>query len=162
MNDFSHLYVFNLRGNQRTSGKDVQTGRGNIFGGGSRAPIAITVMVKNPSHQGECELRYHDIGDNLSREDKLAIIKEFGSIAKIDWKPITPNEDGDWINQRDPAFDKFIPLGTKRGDVREVVFNTHSMGVGTSRDPWAYNSSRLNLKASGKTWGVWLRDTTSR
>ncbi|MDA7982654.1 MAG: DEAD/DEAH box helicase family protein [Alphaproteobacteria bacterium] len=148
--DFSHLYVFNLRGDARTSGEKRKTEGGNIFGGGSRAQVAITVMVKDPSHQGECELRYHDIGDSLTREKKLAVIKEFGCIEKIDWQRITPDESGDWINQRDPAFDKFVSLGDKKkGEgAAGAVFNTYSRGVATGRDFWSYNTSRGEVEAN--------------
>ena len=145
MEDFSHLYVFNLRGNIRL--RDKREG-GNVFGQSSQALIAITVMVKDPAHDGGCELHYHDIGDSLSREDKLAIIKKAVSIEKIDWTPITPNERGDWINQRDPAFDKFISLGDKRGDTSEVVFNIYSAGVKTGRDPWSCNASRREVEGN--------------
>jgi predicted helicase len=44
--DFSSIYVFNLRGNQRTSGELSRKEGGKIFGSGSRTPIAITILVK--------------------------------------------------------------------------------------------------------------------
>jgi len=44
--EFSSIYVFNLRGNQRTSGELSRREGGKIFGSGSRTPIAITVLVK--------------------------------------------------------------------------------------------------------------------
>lgn len=46
--EFSSLYVFHLRGNQRTSGETSRREGGKIFGSGSRAPIAISLLVKNP------------------------------------------------------------------------------------------------------------------
>ncbi|RME61323.1 damage-inducible protein, partial [Candidatus Parcubacteria bacterium] len=141
--EFSHLYVFSLRGNQRTSGEESRKEGGKIFGSGSRAPIAITLMVKDPSHTGPCELYYHDIGDYLSREEKLAIIENAASIEGLEWRRITPNEEGDWINQRDPAFDRFIALGDKSGEEEgKVVFEVYSSGVKTNRDAWVYNFSR--------------------
>jgi predicted helicase len=44
--EFSSIYVFNLRGNQRTSGELSRREGGKIFGSGSRTPIAITILVK--------------------------------------------------------------------------------------------------------------------
>ena len=44
--EFDKIYVFNLRGNQRTSGELSRREGGKIFGSGSRTPIAITVLVK--------------------------------------------------------------------------------------------------------------------
>lgn len=46
--EFSSIYVFNLRGNQRTSGELSRKEGGKIFGSGSRTPISITLLVKNP------------------------------------------------------------------------------------------------------------------
>jgi predicted helicase len=44
--EFSSIYVFNLRGNQRTSGEVSRKEGGKIFGSGSRTPVAITILVK--------------------------------------------------------------------------------------------------------------------
>ena len=44
--EFSSIYVFNLRGNQRTSGELSRKEGGKIFGSGSRTPISITLLVK--------------------------------------------------------------------------------------------------------------------
>jgi len=137
--DYSHLYVFNLRGNARTQGEARRKEAGGIFGEGSRAPVAITLMVKDPAHTGPCELHYHDIGDYLSREDKLDRIEDFDSIEGIDWQRLMPNEQGDWINQRNPEFEKFIPLGEKFTDDLNTIFGIYSLGVTTNRDAWVYN-----------------------
>ena len=55
-------------------------------------------------------IHYHDIGDYLSREEKLKIIDDFGDIAHIDWQLLTPDQHGDWLNKRDSEFDSYIPL----------------------------------------------------
>ena len=145
--EYSQLYIFNLRGNQRTSGEESRREGGKIFGSGSRTPVAISIMVKDPAHTGPCELSYYDIGDYLSREKKLNWIEKFGSIDGIDWQTITPNAEGDWINQRDPAFDTFIPLGEKKHE-SQAVFDIYSLGVSTARDAWVYNMSRASLAAN--------------
>ncbi|MBL7808446.1 MAG: DEAD/DEAH box helicase [Saprospiraceae bacterium] len=49
--EFSAIYVFNLRGNQRTSGELSRKEGGKIFGSGSRTPIAITFLVKKPENK---------------------------------------------------------------------------------------------------------------
>lgn len=144
-NDFSHLYLFNLRGDQRTSGEQSKREGGKIFGSGSRTPVAITIMVKDPHHDGPCRLYYHDIGDYLNQEEKLAIVDQFASIDAVDWQRLRPNAEGDWINQRDPAFDFFVPLGDKDNSSPEVIFDFYSYGVITSRDQWAYDSSAAKL-----------------
>ena len=143
--EYSQLYIFNLRGNARTQGEERRREGGGIFDAGSRTPVAISIMVKDPSHKGECQLLYHDIGDCLTREEKLSIIEEFGNVNSIEWQRIKPNDEGDWINQRDPEFDNFIPLGSKKKDSK-TVFDIYSQGVATKRDSWAYNMNHKNLE----------------
>lgn len=142
VDEFSTIYCFNLRGNQRTSGETSRMEGGKIFGSGSRASIAITLLIKNPEANKKGQLFYHDIGDYLSRDEKLKIISEFGSISGIQWKKLKPNASHDWINQRDPAFDTFIPIGDKKSG---AIFKLYSRGLETARDAWIYNFSKQCL-----------------
>lgn len=142
--EFSKLYVYNLRGNARTSGETRKREAGNVFGGGSRTPVTICVLVKDPSHTGEAVLHYRDIGDYLSREEKLDIISQEGSIAHTEWEVIVPNEAADWINQRDEKYDTYQPIGdkaTKGKPNTPGVFQLYSNGLKSNRDPWVYNFS---------------------
>lgn len=144
--EFTSIYVLNLRGNQRTSGELSRKEGGKIFGSGSRTPIAITFLVKNPAKKGQkAVIHYHDIGDYLTREQKLKIVKEFRSISsrKLDWQIITPNDKADWINQRDGVFDSLIPLfsNKKFNQQAQSVFSTYYLGICTNRDAWAFNFS---------------------
>lgn len=143
--EFSSIWVFNLRGNQRTSGEVSRKEGGKIFGSGSRTPIAITLLVKNPKAETEkAVIHYYDIGDYLSREEKLAIIKKFGAIANpaMDWRILQPNEHGDWLSQRNDVFDTFIPLGDKSEKNSIFIKDIYCRGLETSRDSWVYNSSK--------------------
>jgi predicted helicase len=150
-NEFSAVYVFNLRGNQRTSGETSRREGGKVFGQGSRTPIAVTLLVKNAIDSGSFVLHYHDIGDYLSRDDKLTTIRDFGSIASISWQSITPNAAGDWINQRDTTFATFAPLGDKKNVVVSPLFSIYSQGVSTKRDAWAHNCSRSAILSNMKS-----------
>jgi len=145
--EFSSIYVFNLRGNQRTSGELSRKEGGKIFGSGSRTPIAITILVKRTDiDRKKAKIYYHDIGDYLSREDKLRIVKSFGSIANpvMGWKELEPNEHGDWINHRSEAYSSFISLGDKYNKRNKATFFTpyYSNGVKTNRDVWLTNFNK--------------------
>ena len=113
--EFSSVYVLNLRGNQRTQGERSRREGGKVFGQGSRAAVAITILVRNPdaAHEG-CRILYRDIGDYLNREEKLAILRNMGSIAGIeDWREITPDPHHDWVGQRSEEFQGLYPIGSK-------------------------------------------------
>ncbi|MEA0738322.1 N-6 DNA methylase [Xanthomonas campestris pv. campestris] len=146
--EFSSLYIFHLRGNQLTSGETSRKEGGKIFGSGSRAPIAISLLVKNPGAQVHGQILFHDIGDYLSREDKLEKIFGYATVAGIDqWCRITPDAHGDWIKQRSDGFSKFIVLGDKKGGELKL-FDNFSLGVVTNRDAWAYSASQKNLASN--------------
>lgn len=150
--EYSSVYVFNLRGNQRTSGELSRKEGGKIFGSGSRTPISITFLIKNPKKKGKATIYYHDIGDYLSREQKLKKISEFDSVdsSKLQWEIVAPNEKGDWINQRGDVFDSLILLGDKDNKANKLtLFNAvYARGIGSSRDSWAYNYSRQKMLES--------------
>lgn len=147
--EFTSLYVFNLRGNARTSGEQRRMEKGNVFGEGSRTPVAISILVRNPDKKSPGELHYHDIGDYLSREEKLSIVAGFRSLNGLHrerkWERMQPNANHDWINQRDPAFERFVSLGDKKDDEAKTVFESYSCGVKTCRDVWCYNFARSNV-----------------
>lgn len=146
--EFATIYVYNLRGNQRTAGDLSKREGGKIFDSGSRSTVAVTFLVKKPGHTGPATIHYRDIGDYLSRDEKLDIVAS-ADLALLDWQPIAPNDAGDWINQRGGKFATYRPLGDKGNPA--AIFRTHSAGLKTNRDAWVYNSSAATLDASVQT-----------
>lgn len=148
VDEYSDLYVFHLRGNQRTKGELSRKEGGKIFGSGSRAPIAISVLVKNPKALKHGQIHFHDIGDYLDQKQKLTIIRDYASINGITnakgWQTINPDENNDWLDQVDKSFEKYPVLGAKRGD-EKGLFKNYSQGILSARDAWAYNSSQSKL-----------------
>jgi predicted helicase len=147
--EFSSIYIFHLRGNQRTSGELSRREGGKIFGSGSRAPIAISLLIKNPGAEQHGKIHFHNIGDCLSREEKLQKITAFSSVAGITaadaWQNITPDQYGDWLGQRDDGFGEYLVLGDKKSDGSKL-FDNYSGGVKTNRDAWCYNASKKTVE----------------
>ena len=145
--EFTSIYVLDLRGNTRTQGERARQEGGKVFGSGSRARVTVLLLVKNPKHSG-CAIHYHDIGDYLSREEKLDKVKEFGGINGLEgeWIELTPDVHHDWLNQRDASFEKFMALGDKKTRSNQVIFKNYSLGVATCRDTWCYNYSEDALR----------------
>ncbi|GAA7082277.1 hypothetical protein VN0426_13160 [Helicobacter pylori] len=146
--EFSHLYVLNLRGNARTSGENRKKEGDGIFDSGSRVTVAIIFFVKDTSVKNSA-IHYYDIGDYLKREAKLNLLANFENLDSVPFEKITPNNKGDWINQREDAFDKLIPLKRdKKLKIFNTIFDLNSNGVATNRDPWVYNFSQKILTQS--------------
>jgi predicted helicase len=138
VDEFTDLWIYNLRGNQRTAGEQSRREGGKIFGSGSRTPVAIMVLVRNPDRSSPGSVHYRDIGDYLHRDEKLAIIRDVHA-ANVEWQVIEPNVDGDWINQRDPRFESWPSIGDRDG-TGASIFRTHSVGLKTNRDAWVIGS----------------------
>lgn len=138
VDEFNSIYVFNLRGNQRTQGEQSRKEGGKIFGSGSRTPVAITILVKNPDSKEHGVVRYHDIGDYLTREEKLSIVASAVLGEPFEWDVVEPDRHGDWINQRDDSWYEFAPLGIEKRKEPLGMFEIWSAGLKTQRDPWAW------------------------
>ncbi len=138
--EFSHLYVLNLRGNARTSGEERKKQGDGIFDSGSRATVAIVFFVKDKNAPNNT-IFYYEVEDYLKREAKLNLLAGFENLESVPFKEITPNDKGDWINQRNDAFEKLIPLKRDKKLQNPSIFDINSLGVVSGRDPWVYNFS---------------------
>lgn len=148
--EFTDIYVFNLRGNARTSGELRRKEKDNVFGQGTRTPVTITILVSNPDKEQEkATIHYLDIGDYLTREQKLDKIQNIGSVLSKDFGEtiLTPSNNGDWISQRCDAFQEYIAINseTKFDETSKTFFVVNSRGFETSRDCWVYSSSEKQL-----------------
>ena len=143
--EFNYLYIFNLRGNARTQGEQRRKEKDNVFGQGTRTPIAISILVKDGSDNHE--LYYHDIGDYLSRNEKLQILENSNNINGLNWQKIIPDENQDWINQRDPNYQNYVSIV---GEQTSPFYN-NAIGVSTNRDAWVYGYDRSSVLKHVKT-----------
>lgn len=143
--DFSSIYVVNLRGNALGTGERRRREAESVFGGGSRATIAVTVLVKDSSRPGSATIHYTDIGDYLSREEKLASLAEAGGVLSLGRVvTIKPNAHGDWLNHRSDDFATFAPASDPKNP--DSIFGITGPGLLTNRDAWVYDYSAPALR----------------
>ena len=142
--EFSSIYVYHLKGNCRTSGEQGRKEGNNIFTG-SRASIAVTILVKNPQAAEQGKIYFAAVDDYLSREEKLGRLMELGSIVNAPLVEIKPDSHGDWLNQRRDDFGHFITVDGKKSDGL-AIFDSYSCGLTTSRDAWSYNASKKTIE----------------
>jgi len=146
--EFSKIYIFNLRGAIKgRSGNAAKIEGQNIFN--IMTGVAITILVKKPAENTvyKAEIKYCDIGDYLSRTEKLRIINDSKSIKNLKFKTIEPNKHGDWINKRSDLFGTWIPVEPdKKFNIQSKSwFVLNVIGVGTNRDSWVYNFSKSEV-----------------
>ena len=143
--DFSDIYVYNLRGNSRNSGEQAKREGGNVFN--VQVGICVTIAVKDTSRSG-CQIHYYEVDDYASREEKLQQVSH-DALETIEWSRITANEYGDWLNHRSPEYGMWPVIGGKGKERRNVTyFAEYCRGLETGRDAWVYNSSLEQLHDS--------------
>ncbi|MGN0918184.1 MAG: type ISP restriction/modification enzyme, partial [Oxalobacter sp.] len=146
--EFSSIYVYHLKGNQRTVGEQSRKEGGKVFGSGSRAPVAIVLLVKNPDATEQGRIYFNMVDDYLTAEEKLAQVKDNGSIINMDWQTIIPDSHGDWLNQRDDSYSNFMRMDGKKTVEQAIFSQGYSSGLKSNRDAWVYNSSTKRLKSN--------------
>lgn len=138
VDDFTNIYVFNLRGNARNSGEQAKREGGNVFN--VKVGVCVTIAVKDTSRSG-CQIHYYEVDDYASREEKLQQASH-GVLDTIEWVQIAANEYGDWLNHRSPEFGMWPVIGDKgRTEKNQKVFYKYGAGLQTNRDAWVYNFS---------------------
>ena len=158
--EFNSIYVYHLKGNQRTSGEQSRKEGGKIFGEGSRAPVAIVLLVKNPEDQTKGKIYFHAVDDYLTREEKLKEVATNKSVVGMSFDSIVPDAHGDWLNHRDDSFKLFIPGFERKAKVK--AFDVMSNGVKTNCDVWCYNSSRDILQSNVQKYVAFFNSEVTR
>ncbi len=96
----------------RTAGEYLTTEGGKVFDSGARTGVAVLIATKNPNTTGPCQISYHGVPDYQTQEDKLAGI-DTATLNTVPWQTITPNQAGDWLNQRNDNFADYPAIGDK-------------------------------------------------
>lgn len=143
----SHLYVVNLRGNSRTLEMAKREG-GNVFD--VRVGISILFVVKSDVSEKSGQIKYFEFEDFATKAEKLSALENWHKLDDLPWTLITPNSQGDWLNQRTQTWQDSIPLidSTKKGGEPKAIFRISSSGAITHRDAWVFNFSRAELEAN--------------
>ncbi|OUL05403.1 DEAD/DEAH box helicase [Bacillus spizizenii] len=144
--NFNSIYVFNLRGDSMVQGEKRRKEGGNVFGSGSKTPVAITILVKDLSDKHD--IYYYDIGEYLTQKEKLTKIQSLKSINNLidKYERIIPDKNNDWINKRDENYNNFFPIY----EMDKGMFLNKALGVNTSRDQWVYSFNKDLLSENVK------------
>lgn len=144
--EFNSIYVFDLLGNQRTQGEESKRQGGKVFGSGSRAPIAITLLVKNPASSEHGVIHYFSVGEYKTQAEKLQTIASYIDKEPA-WQTLTMDRHGDWLDKRDDSFYEMAPIAVSVGAKKTElgIFSIWSNGLKTNQDLWVWNFSHSTL-----------------
>ena len=145
--DFSRVYVLDLRGNiRKDSMRDgIPLGEQHtVFGLSAMVGIAVIFFIKDKS-SSEHKVFYQTVDFRSTRIEKFEFLEQTELASRIEWVEIQPSKKHIWLTEGlQTDFEDFPPIGTKdtkAGD-GNVLFENYGRGVATSRDAWAYNSDR--------------------
>ena len=146
--EFSSIYVVNLRGNAYKSGDEFRKEGDKIFGGGSRNGVQITFLVRNPSKDlsEPAALSYAQVPDRMSLQRKFEWLAEIGDVNSpvLGEVPVTPRHD--WVNLSDGTYEELLPVCDTDKNNKSVAASNHASGVKTNCDTYVYSFSRDALE----------------
>jgi predicted helicase len=145
--EFTEVYVYDLKGDARTRGDERRRQGENVFGEQSRAGVCLLFLVKKKDKKEPAKIYYKAVKDYAKKEEKFTELGEWkDQLDKIEWREIQPNQKHDWIDQGNEEFENFVKVGDKKNKNETVIFNIYSSGLNTGRDAYAYNFSKDKLK----------------
>ena len=162
--EFDTLYVLDLGGNVRKG----QPGDANVFD--IQVGVSINIFVKSKRDGGMSPARilYNEETADLSKARTFAFLDQSQHIGNLKWQELTPDKRYTWLTaDLHTDFDTFIPIGSKvakstRGDIKDTIFKTYSVGVLTARDAWAYNFNRDALASNMQAMIEFYNSETSK
>ncbi|WP_300367990.1 type ISP restriction/modification enzyme [Brachyspira sp.] len=111
--------------------------------------------AKIKAENKKADIKYYNMGDSLSRHEKLLNLSEIKKLSEIDFEDIVPTTDkGQWLNQTDNDFYEHIALIDKnvknqkvgKGIEQKAIFKIFSLGALTARDDWDYDFDKKQLE----------------
>ena len=154
--EFSDIYVINLRGDAMKSGEERAREGQVIFGieirensevrkgTGARVGVQVTVLVRNPNKglDHPATLHYAEVPEYSTLAGKFEWLNGLGDIGSSRFEEIPNNDRHDWVNITDGSFVEMLPVcGAARDDSASAVAR-HELGVKTNLDPYVYSFSR--------------------
>ena len=141
--EFSELWVVDLKGNARTSGERRRQEGGNVFDDKIRVGVAVYFLVRRKGSDG-FKVFYNAVDDYAKAFDKVAYISD-ESIDGLEFVEITPDTKANWLDQSDNSFEQLVPVADRRTKLakttssEQAVFGLYSVGISTNRDEWVYD-----------------------
>ena len=139
--EFTDIYVVNLRGDAMKAGEEFGIDGAKIFGQGSRNGVQITVLARNPTRArpGGGIVHYAAVPEGCTLDQKLQWLAQLGDVTSDQFTEVPPNESHHWANLTDGSFKKLMRVcATSREPQDELLSHISAGGVMTACDPYVY------------------------
>lgn len=149
--EFSEIYIVNLKGNARTSGEQRRKEGGNVFSDEIRVGVAVYFLIRKQKQDG-FTVFYNEIADYAKAEEKKEYLAK-NSLDTLQFVRLTPDRKHNWINQTSNNYDELLPLvdkDVKAGRSDKALFKLFSSGLKTQRDEWMYDVTSATLEEKVK------------
>ena len=146
--EFTDIYLLDLGSDVRRNPKISGTTH-NVFG--IQTGVAIGFFVRDKSKMGECSIHYVRREDAELAKDKLTYLRG-AKLDEIAFEDITPDKNGNWLNQSNSDFYSLLPLANretkfaKTASEEQEVFGLVANAIKSNRDSWVYDFDWDNLR----------------
>lgn len=151
--EFTDIFVVNLRGNAYKSGDERQKEGDNVFGQSTRNGVQVTVLVRNPNKNIDtpATLHYAGVPEYSSLDQKFEWLEKLGGVLSGDFQIIPVNKRWSWSNPGTPGWDEMSPLcPQKSGTSGETLAVKHASGITSGCDAYVYAFSRAEVERKAK------------
>lgn len=149
--EFSEIYVLDLKGNARTAGERRKQEGGNVFSDLIRVGVSINFFIKHRNKTGAARIFLARIDDYLEAEAKQQFLVQNDSLSSLQWQELKPDARHTWLTENiESDFAALFPMGTKEAKAGKAnaLFKLYSLGLMTNRDTWTYNFDRKALETN--------------
>ena len=141
--EFTSIFVVNLRGDTR---KNAVTKReGDPIFEASQSGCQITFLVRNTKKLAPAILRYAEVSDCSSRQDKFNWLAKFDIQNDDSFEVVPSGYHRYWPKRGDDSYDKLLTVYDTKKDNTKVIIQIAPMGVKTNCDAYVYSFSRQQL-----------------
>ena len=143
--EFTSIYVVNLRGNAYKSGDEFRKEGDKLFGGGARSGVQITFLVRNPSKDNQfANLYYAQVPAYMNLDEKWNWLENIWDVTSSQLEEVPINPKHDWVNLSDGTFERLLPVcGVKKS--KNIAVHSHALGLATNLDTYVYSFKREKL-----------------
>ena len=152
--EFSDIYVVNLRGDANKVGKEWKKEGDKIFGQGSKSGVQVSFFVRNPDKltSDYCDVHYAEVPEYLKLKEKFAWLEELGDINNSRMFTQIPVVDSHaWSTWDDDGFNEMLAVVSTNKKDADVIADRNALGVTAAADDWVYSFSKETLEKKMKT-----------